>query len=65
MDVPHPVHVKGRQQVQVRLGTFTALANEGHPALLIPETSPLSLLTLILKVFILLPPESLPHNILL
>ena len=62
MDVPHPVHVKGRQEVQVRLGTFTALGNEGHPALLIPETS---LLTLILEVFILLPPESLPHNILL
>ena len=39
VDMPDPVHVKRRQELQVRMGTRTVVFYQGNPTLLIPSDS--------------------------
>ena len=62
VDMPDPVHVQGREKLQVSLWLTTLLGYQAHPTLLVPDINISSLST---HLRYILPSDCLPHNIFL
>ena len=62
VDMPDPVHVQGREQLQVCLWSNTLPGYQAHPTLLVPAITILRLST---HLRYILPSDCLPHNIFL